>query len=414
LTNLANTSTSAGQNAQYVGAQPLQTQAFNQTAQNVGNYQPLLNSSIGQVGQAADMSAYGAGSGALNTSALMSGAQAGAGSLAQSAGLSGAQAGASALNQSAAMSGAQAGQAGINAAMQTAPSNINQYMNPYTSSVVDEMGRLGQQNIRQSLSPQTTAGIVGAGQFGSQRGAQALGQNIQGALQDLGGRQGTALQTGYTQALGASQADMARQLQAGVAAGQLTATDAARLAQIGQTQGQLTAADAAKLAQIGQTQGQLTAADAARLAQIGQTQGQLTNADITSRLQGAQQYGNLAGQQQSMGLADVNALSTMGAQQQQIAQNQQLFPLQVAAQQAALMKGYTVPTNVSSTYTGPIPGAYSTSPLSQIASLGSGVAGLFTSPAGGGKTIADNLGDWLSKQFSGSGSGILDNTDSGL
>ena len=180
LTNLANTSTSAGQGAQYVGAQPLQTQAFNQTAQNVGNYQPLLNTAIGQVGQAGDMSAYGAGSGALNTSAAMSGANAGA----------------NALNQSASMSGAQAGQAGINAAMQIAPSNIQQYMNPYTSSVVDEMGRLGQQNIRQTLSPQTTAGIVGAGQFGSQRGAQALGQNIQSALQDLGGRQGTALQAG--------------------------------------------------------------------------------------------------------------------------------------------------------------------------------------------------------------------------
>lgn len=344
LTNLANNSNTAGANAQYVGAQPLQTQAFNQTAQNVGNYQPLLNTAIGQVGQAGDMSAYGAGSGALN--------------------------------QSASMSGAQAGQAGINAAMQIAPSNVQQYMNPYTSSVVDEMGRLGQQNIRQSLSPQTTAGIVGAGQFGSQRGAQALGQNIQGALQDLGGRQGTALQAGYTQALGASQADMARQLQAGVAAGQLTA------------------------------------ADAARLAQIGQTQGQLTNADITSQLQGAQQYGNLAGQQQSMGLADVNALSTMGAQQQQIAQNQQLFPLQVAAQQAALMKGYTVPTNVSSTYTGPIPGAYSTSPLSQIASLGSGIAGLFTTPAGGGATTATNLGNWLSGLIgSGSGGGTPDNTN---
>lgn len=333
LTNLANTSTAAGQGAQYVGAQPLQQQAFGLTAQNVGNYQPALNAAMGQLGQASGMSAYSAGSNAINTSL--------------------------------GMSGAQAAQPGINAAMQTAPSNVAAYMNPYTSAVVDEMGRLGQQNIRQTLSPQTTAGIVGAGQFGSQRGAQALGQNIQGALQDLGGRQSTALQSGYTQALQASQADMARQLQAGIASGQLTQ------------------------------------ADAARILQAGQTQGQLTQADINARLQGAQQYGALGGQQQSMGLADVNALSTMGAQQQQIAQNQQLFPLQVAAQQAALMKGYTVPTNVSSTYTGPIPGAYATSPLSQIASLGSGITGLFTTPASGGKTTAQNIIDW----FSGMGSG---------
>lgn len=493
LKNLSTSATSAGAGAQFVGPTNLQNQAFQNVAANVGNYQPLLNQAVGQVNQAGNMSAYGAGAGALNQALGMSGAQAGAGALnqsmglsglsagypafsqsmgmsgagaaapalnqsmamsganaanpafAQSMGMSGANAAANYLNQSAGMSGAQAGQAGINAAMQTAPSNIAQYMNPYTSSVVDEMTRLGQQNIRQNLAPQSTAGIVGAGQFGSQRGAQALGQNITNALQDLGGRQATALQSGYTQALGASQADMARQLQAGVAAGQLTAADAARLAQIGQTQGQLTeaqatrlaqigqmqgqltGADAARLAQIGQTQGQLTeaqasrlaqlgqmqgqltesqasrlaqtgqiqgqltAADAARLAQIGQMQGQLTQADIDARLRGAQQYGALSGQAQSMGLADVNALSTLGAQQQQIAQNQQLFPLQIAEKQAALMKGYTVPTSVSSSYTGPIPGAYQTSPLAMLSAFGSGAAGLFSSPSGGGNTPWQNL-----------------------
>lgn len=336
LSNLANTSTQAGQNAQYIGAQPLQQQAFAQTAANQGNYQPLLNAATGQVNQVSDMSAYGAGSGAL----------------AQSMG----------------MSGANAAQGGINAAMQTAPSNIQQYMNPYTRNVVDEMTRLGQQNIRQSLSPQTTAGIVGAGQFGSQRGAQALGQNITNALQDLGGRQSSALQAGYTQALGASQADMARQLQAGVAAGQLTA------------------------------------ADAQRIMQTGQMQGQLTAADMDARLKQAQQYGALAGQTQSMGLGDINALSTMGAQQQQIAQNEQLFPLQLAAQQAALMKGFTIPTSVSSTYTGPIPGAYQQSPLAQIGQIGSGIAGLFSSSAGG-KSAIEGITSSLGKLFGGGGGG---------
>lgn len=440
LKNLSTSATQAGTNAQFIGPTNLQNQAFQNVASNVGNYQPLLNAATGQVNQAGSMSAYGAGANALNQSAGMSGAQAGAGALNQamgvsglnaatpafnqSMGMSGADAAANYLNQSAGMSGAQAGQAGINAAMQIAPSNIQQYMNPYTSSVVNEMTRLGQQNIRQNLAPQTTAGIVGAGQFGSSRGAQALGQNITNALQDLGGRQSTALQAGYTQALGASQADMARQLQAGVAAGQLTAADAQRLMQTGQIQGQLTEAEASRLAQIGQmqgqltesqgnrlaqigqTQGQLTGADAARLAQIGQMQGQLTQADIDARLRGAQQYGALAGQTQSMGLADVNALSTLGAQQQQIAQNQQLFPLQVAEKQAALMKGYTVPTSVSSSYTGPIPGAYQTSPLMQLASIGSGLTGLFSTPADGGNSPWMNL-------VSGVRSLFPDNTSSG-
>jgi hypothetical protein len=53
-----------------------------------------------------------------------------------------------------------------------------------------------------------------------------------------------------------------------------------------------------------------------------------------------------------------------------------------------------MPTSVSSTYTGPIPGAYSASPLAQIAGVGSLLGALNTTPAGGGKdarTPAQNL-----------------------
>jgi hypothetical protein len=335
LKNLSSSATQAGAGANFVGANALQNQAFQNVASNVGNYQPLLNAATGQVNQASGMSAYGAGAGALN--------------------------------QSMGMSGANAAQTGINAAMQTAPSNVQQYMNPYMSSVVEEAGRLGLQNIRNTISPQATAGAVGSGQFGSTRGANVLGQNITSALQTIGGQQQGLLASGYDKAIAASQADMARQLQAGVAAGQLTA------------------------------------ADAQRLMQTGQIQGQLTASDIDARLKGAQQYGALAGQQQTMGLADVNALSTMGAQQQQIDQNRELFPLQIAEKQAALMKGYTVPTSVSSSYTGPIPGAYQTSPLMQAASLGSGITGLFTAPAGGTAPI-ENFTKWLSS-FGGGGDG---------
>jgi hypothetical protein len=46
LNNLATQGQQAGSNAQYVGAQPLQQQAFNQVGQNVGNYQPALSSAI--------------------------------------------------------------------------------------------------------------------------------------------------------------------------------------------------------------------------------------------------------------------------------------------------------------------------------------------------------------------------------
>ena len=271
LNNLATTSTQAGQNAQYVGATPLQQQAFSQTASNVGSYQPNLD--------------------AANTLTM-------------------------------------------NAATTAAPSMAASYMNPYISGVVDEAGRLGLQNIRNTLSPQATAGAVGSGQFGSTRGANVLGQNITNALQNLGGQQQGLLAGGYQNAITAAQADLQRQMGGGA------------------------------------------------------------------------QMGALGTTRQNLGLGDINALSTMGSQQQQIAQNQQLFPLQLAAQQAALMKGFTIPTSVSSTYTGPIPGAYQTSPLMQLGSLGSGIAGLFQTPTGGGASTITNIGDWLSKTFKGSGSGI--------
>ena len=264
LNNLAGTSTAAGANAQYIGAQPLQTQAFNQTAANVGNYLPNLNS-------------------------------------------------ANALT--------------MNAATMGAPQLAQSYMNPYINNVVDEAGRLGLQNIRNTISPQATAGAVGSGQFGSTRGANVLGQNVTNALQNLGGQQQGLLASGYQNAMTAAQADLQRQMM------------------------------------------------------------------------GGSQMGALATTTQNLGMGDVNALSTMGGQQQQMAQNQQLFPLQVAAQQAALMKGFTIPTSVSSTYTGPIPGAYQTSPLSQLGSLGSGILGGFQTPAGGGKSPFENLFGQLGKLF---------------
>lgn len=115
-----------------------------------------------------------------------------------------------------------------------------------------------------------------------------------------------------------------------------------------------------------------------------------------AKLAASQQFGNLAQQTQSQNLADINALATLGAQQQQIEQNASLFPMQTATQQAALLRGYTVPTAVQSSYTGPIPGAYSASPLSQIAGIGSLLGALNTTPVGGGNTAWQNIAGGLS------------------
>jgi len=221
LNQLAQQGGQASQTAQYVGAQPLQQQAFNQAQQNVGNYQPTLNSAI---------------------------------NLAQGVG---------------------------------------------SSNLAQAIGDLGQANIANYLAPQATAGLVGSGQFGSSRGAQALGQTISNAELGITAQQQQALQQDYANQLAAS--------------------------------------------------------------------GQL---------------GNLASQQQSLGLGDVNALATLGGQQQTIAQNQQLFPMQQLTNESALLRGYTMPTSTSSSYTGPIPGAYAASPLQQIAGLGALGAGISNTPLG--------------------------------
>jgi hypothetical protein len=288
LSNLATNSQTAADAAKFAGAQPLQTQAFTDVSQNVGNYQPALTSAQGTLGQATNVSPLSAAQPYFNNANVD-------------------------------------------------PSQLAKgYMSPYTQDVVNSIGTLGQRNIQQNLAPQATAGAVGSGQFGSQRGAQVLGQTIQNANTDILAQQNQALQAGYTQALTAAQKQQALE------------------------------------AQLGQTAGTIA----------GTNQANLINAGTV--------YGNLAGQTQALGLGDVNALATLGGQQQTIAQNSQMFPLQKLAQQAALMKGYTVPTTTVQTFQG--------SPLSGVASLGALGAGMFTKNVSG-TSPAENLAGALGSGY---------------
>jgi len=112
-------------------------------------------------------------------------------------------------------------------------SRIEQFMNPYTTQVVDALGKLGQRNIQQFLAPQATASAVGTGQFGSKRGAEVLGQAINTGLTNTQAAQSQALQQGYTEALKAAQADQTQKLNAANQYGSLaTAGQAANIADI--------------------------------------------------------------------------------------------------------------------------------------------------------------------------------------
>jgi hypothetical protein len=95
--------------------------------------------------------------------------------------------------------------------------------------------------------------------------------------------------------------------------------------------------------------------------------------------QAATTQGNLAAQEQNLGLTGAQAMLNAGAQKQALEQAKIDAPLKQASNAAALLRGYNVPTSTTQTYKGPMPGAYSASPLQQIA----GLATLFASGAGG-------------------------------
>lgn len=102
-------------------------------------------------------------------------------------------------------------QPGLSAATQTAnlaaqgmsPELVQQYMNPYTQNVVNEMARQSQIALQRNL-PTLKAGFVGSGGLGSQRYAGALGQSLADVQSNLTTAQAGALQKGYSEALDAA------------------------------------------------------------------------------------------------------------------------------------------------------------------------------------------------------------------
>jgi hypothetical protein len=83
-------------------------------------------------------------------------------------------------------------------------SRLSALMDPYTQSVVNEMGRLSQQNVQRQLLPTMRAGFVGSGGLGSQRYAGALGQAMADVQSNLTGQQYGALSKGYSDAMKAA------------------------------------------------------------------------------------------------------------------------------------------------------------------------------------------------------------------
>jgi len=116
----------------------------------------------------------------------------------------------------------------------------------------------------------------------------------------------------------------------------------------------------------------------------------LAASDLGRYMQGAQTMGALGQIQSGTNIAELQNLASLGAQQQAIAQGEENFPLQTAQAVSGLLRGYTMPTDTSSTYEGPLAGLqYSPSGLQQLSTL----AGLFapTGTSGTGASAIEGM-----------------------
>jgi hypothetical protein len=219
----------------------------------------------------------------------------------------------------------------------TSVSNIQSYLDPYRTNVVDEIGRLGYQNIQSNILPGQTGRSVAGGDFGSRRAESILGQVSRDAARDVLGTQSASLSSGYKSAVDAASRDLQRQI------------------------------EAAKIA------------------------GDTATADATSRRLEAITGKDLGVAANEMGIRNLEQQYKFGEREQKYNQDIMNEPLVTAKNAADLLGNLKVGSTVSEKASAPIPGAYSNSPLSQLAGVGS----LFASGKGGQSAIDGVLKSFL-------------------
>jgi hypothetical protein len=197
-TNYLNTLASKGLSAEcgskYVGAQPLQQQAFCMAANTAGNTAQNFTTGAGILGCAANTNISGAA--APNIAKATS------------------------ASPLCAAKPYICGEANLNLGQLA-----ECYMSPYLKNQVQNLSDIAQRNIQMNLAPQATAATVGSGQFGSQRGAQALGQVEANAEQCLNSTIANLENSAYSTALCAAKA---KQTALGTAANTSEAAQAAQ------------------------------------------------------------------------------------------------------------------------------------------------------------------------------------------
>jgi hypothetical protein len=168
-------------------------------------------------------------------------------------------------------SGLSAAQPYLSAAGQNAYGNVANYMNPYNDAVTNRIAELGGRTLREKLLPGINDQFIAGGSAGGSRNAEMFNRAVRDTGESILAQQNAALQSGYSGALTASQADLTRQ------------------------------------------------------GQLAQTAGNLGTEGVTSGLNVAKTLAELGGQAQTSGLSGAAAVTGVGAAQQGL--NQQNLTL---------------------------------------------------------------------------------------
>jgi hypothetical protein len=122
----------------------------------------------------------------------------------------------------------QIGQSGLSTAQpylqqagRAAYGNVGEYMNPYNEAVTSRIAELGARNLRENILPGINDQFIAGGSAGGSRNAEMFSRAARDANESILAQQSAALQSGYTGALTASQADLQRQAQLAQTAGNL-------------------------------------------------------------------------------------------------------------------------------------------------------------------------------------------------
>jgi hypothetical protein len=218
--------------------------------------------------------------------------------------------------------------------------NVQQYMNPYVQNVIDRSALEANRNYNENILPTLNNKFTASGQYGSSAMAREANRAARDLTEGVQSQSQAALANAYSQA------------------GQLFNTDQTRQLGVGQTVGQL----------------------------AGQQQGAM--------LESGKQLGALGQMQQQLGLQGAAALDTIGQEQQGLNQknldtayqdflNQTNYPRQTIDWMSSIIRGLPAPQSTTETKTGP-GSIYQPSPLSQIGSYATGIAGLMDLFKGGG------------------------------